>query len=793
MPTPSTEARAATLAADPRLVAAMPLLYVAWSDGLLSTREIGAIEQALADRSWIGAEGRAELSRWLDPEAPPSPVELEKLLATIHRAAASLSPKERRSLASLGLAIAELEHDTSGEEFHSGRVYDALVAIEKALGIVADDAVRALLHKAPWPVEDTFDERPPPFDRDRMIELMEGDSHEHWQRVRRVIVRPEFRLSDKETSKDERDEVRSWLAILARERLGALAVGEAHGGAGDMVAFLACFEALGMFDLALVVKFGVQFGLFGGSVLSLGDDALHERYLAAIARGEMLGGFAMTELGHGSNVRDIETLARYHADEGVFVLHTPSESARKEWIGNAAEDGRFMTVFAQLEVDGQRHGVHAFLVRIRQDDGHAVPGVRIEDCGRKMGLNGVDNGRLWFDQVKVPRDQLLGRFGRVDEHGRYDSPIPSAGERFFTMLGTLVGGRIGVAASANTAAKVALTVAIRYGALRRQFGPPGAPEICILDYPEHQARLFPRLAATVAFGFALRDLGQRFGRSPKSASEDRQLETLVAALKALSTRNAIDGIQACRECCGGMGFLAKNRIAKLRTDVDVFATFEGDNTVLLQLAAKSLLTDFRQRLSDDLVTTALALLTRRAADALTHRNPLGARRTDRAHLVDPEFHHNAFAYREETLLVSAARRIKRRIDDGMSPFAAFNDVQDHLLALARAFGERFVVERFAAAVGAAPAGPEREVLSKLYALYCLVRMREDLAFFAENGYVEPAKARAIRKLIVTLCRELRPSAVALVNAFGIPDNCIAAPIAFEHYVDGFRESLSAST
>jgi acyl-CoA oxidase len=242
-------------------------------------------------------------------------------------------------------------------------------------------------------------------------------------------------------------------------------------------------------------------------------------------------------------------------------------------------------------------------------------------------------------------------------------------------------------------------------------------------------------------------------------------------------------VQACRECCGGMGVLAKNRIAQLKNDVDVFATFEGENTVLLQLAAKSLLTDFRQQLSSDLVSTTLGLLARRAGATLKHKNPVAARRTERDHLIDAEFHRDVFRQREETLLVSAARRIKRRVDGGMDVFVAFNDVQDQLLALARAFGERIVVEELSARVEAATAGPERDVLDKHRALYALVRLREDLAFFAENGFVEPSKARAIRKAVLELCRELRPDVVGLVDALGIPKNCLAAPIAFEGYLD----------
>src|SRR6185437_7209230 len=106
-------------------------------------------------------------------------------------------------------------------------------------------------------------------------------------------------------------------------------------------------------------------GLFQGSVMLLGTRWHHEHFLPAISRGELLGGFAMSELGHGSNVRDLETTATYDASTAEFVIDTPTPSAHKEWIGNAALHGRMMTVFAQLIVGGTNHGVHALLVSIR--------------------------------------------------------------------------------------------------------------------------------------------------------------------------------------------------------------------------------------------------------------------------------------------------------------------------------------------------------------------------------------------------------------------------------------------
>ena len=140
----------------------------------------------------------------------------------------------------------------------------------------------------------------------------------------------------------------------------------------------------------------------------------------------------MTETGHGSNVRDIRTTARYDPKSRGFVVHTPNAEDRKDYIGNAALHGRTAVVFAQLEVDGERHGVHALVVPIRDARGNHLPGVRIEGCGDKLGLNGVDNGRIRFDHVRVPRTALLNRFGDVGPDGTYSSPIPDPSKRFFT-------------------------------------------------------------------------------------------------------------------------------------------------------------------------------------------------------------------------------------------------------------------------------------------------------------------------------------------------------------------------
>ena len=326
---------------------------------------------------------------------------------------------------------------------------------------------------------------------------------------------------------------------------------------------MAAFETLGFHDISLVIKFGVQFGLWGGSVLRLGTDYHHRKYLPATASLDLPGCFAMTEIGHGSNVRDIETVATYDPDTGEFDLHSPTFTSGKNYIGNAGVHGKIATVFAQMRTRDENHGVHAFVVPIRDDAGHPLPGVRLEDNGEKLGLNGVDNGRIWFDHMRVPRAEMLDRFAQVAADGSYTSSIKNPAARFFTTLGTLVAGRISVGHSAVSIAKCGLAIAIRYGARRRQFGPSeGKTETILLDYPAHQRRLMPLLANAYALDFAFKNLTKL---ALTTKPEDfRRVETTAAGLKAFSTWNTTHTLQTGREACGGEGYLAINRFAALK-------------------------------------------------------------------------------------------------------------------------------------------------------------------------------------------------------------------------------------
>lgn len=774
----ASEARRAALS-EPRLAAYLPLVYIAWADGDLEPAEISDIRARVAARhqesDGLPEPSRGLLCSWLDPAAPPSAGELAGLLESLQDAAGELPDECRRSLATLGEEFAARR----GTALHPAE-REALAVLEAALGVDGHEAAERLA-RAAHPQPPATAPAAAPFDVAALTVLLDGEQRGTREWLRRLLATPEFAYRSELTRDDYRAQVLVWCRRLAEEGIGPLGLPPEHGGGGDPAAFLAAFETLGHHDLSLLVKFGVQFGLFALSIHQLGTALHHAAYLPAAGRLDLPGSFAMTETGHGSNVADLETTARYVPEAGELVLHTSHVGARKDYIGGAARDARMAVVFAQLETGGARHGVHAFVVPLRDGQGLPLPGVHIEDCGEKEGLNGVDNGRIGFDHVRVPREALLDRFATVAADGTYTSPIASPGRRFFTMLGTLVGGRVSVALASLSAAKSALCIAVRYGERRRQFGAPGEPEAVILDYPSHQRRLLPRLAATYAFHFALRDLAAQYVRvmtGQADEEERRGVEGLAAGLKAMATWHATDTIQACREACGGQGYMAVNRFGALRADSDVFTTFEGDNTVLLQLVAKGLLSGYRKQFGDMNFLGLVRFVAARAGTAVRELNPIVTRMTDPAHLRDPEFHLAALRWREEHLLETAARRLKKRLDGGVAPTQAMLDCQTHLLATARAHVERVVVERAAAAVsGDGVLAELAAVLRPLLALDALARIEAGAGWLLEHGVIEAGKARAIRKQVDALCCELRPLAGGLVDAFAIPDAVLAAPIA----------------
>lgn len=744
----------------------LPLLHRVWEDHILSPTEISEMQALVLKQTWLQQDEKEWLLAKIDPNHPPKIKELKSWQAKIK----ALRPEQEVGLFEIGLALVRIENPHIKLSEHVAKDF---MATESAIGILGKEAT--YLYKKRHETISSGDLREHTFDHKKMSEILDGDQRKLIQKVKTIISDPLFRYQEFENLTEQREQVLNWCTDLAKQGFGSWAYPHHAGGKDDMEGYFTIMETLSFHDLSMVIKFGVQFGLWGMSIYFLGTEKHHHKYLRDIGSLKLPGCFAMTETGHGSNVRGLETTATYNHLDQTFTIHTPHPDARKEYIGNAALHGKMATVFAKLIIEGEDYGVNAFVVPLRSDNGKLFPGIRIEDCGRKMGLNGVDNGIIYFDQVKIPKENMLDRFASINAEGEFESPIQSDNRRFFTMLGTLVGGRIGIPRSALSACKSGLTKAILHGEKRKQFGPEGGEEVPILNYRMHQRRLMRPLATIFALQFALQYLTKRFlGRTEDDAQE---IEALAAGLKAYTTWFTTATLQECREACGGKSYLSENRIDALKNDTDVYTTFEGDNVVLMQLVAKNRLTEFRKEFGDMNLFTILNYLANQTKTNITEKNPVITRSTATEHLMDFDFHLNAFRYRERSILSSAARRLKRLIESGMDSFDAFNVAQHHLVEVGTAFIERVILQEFQQKIRTITDKDCQNTLTQLCQLFALQTLEKHKGWYLEEGYMEGIKTKAIRKEVNQLCWEVRKNALALTDAFEIPESCLAAPIA----------------
>jgi acyl-CoA oxidase len=613
------------------------------------------------------------------------------------------------------------------------------------------------------------------------------------KQAREMIKDPAFWRVDGQTMAEHRERVLSQLHLLVENKAVHRAFPTRFGGSDDNGGNIAGFEELVVADPSLQIKSGVQWGLFGAAVYQLGTEEHHEKWLPGIMSLEIPGAFAMTETGHGSDVAAIGTTATYDPETEEFVIHTPFRGAWKDYLGNAALHGIAATVFAQLITNGVNHGVHCFYVPLRDENGDFLPGIGGEDDGLKGGLNGIDNGRLHFDHVRIPRTNLLNRYGDVAPDGTYSSDISSPGRRFFTMLGTLVQGRISLDGAASWASALGLLIAITYGNQRRQFDSgSGTPEVVLLDYGKHQRRLLPRLATTYAQIFAHDEFLQKFdgvfsGRT--DTDDDRQdLETLAAALKPLSTWHALDTLQEAREASGGNGFLFENRLVGLRQDLDIYVTFEGDNNVLLQLVGKRLLADYAKQFKGKDARALAAFALGQTAGKVFHGaglrqfgqavGDLGstARSVERGLRADQQL--ELLSGRVHQMIADIAGRLRPASKLSREDAAAlFNENQAQLIEAARAHGELLQWEAFTDAVNRVTEPGTKRVLTWLRDLFGLSLIEKHLAWHLVNGRLSTQRAAAVSSYIDRLCARLRPHAQDLVDAFGYAPEHVRAPIA----------------
>uniref|UniRef100_A0A2K6LN79 Acyl-coenzyme A oxidase n=1 Tax=Rhinopithecus bieti TaxID=61621 RepID=A0A2K6LN79_RHIBE len=543
----------------------------------------------------------------------------------------------------------------------------------------------------------------------------------------------------------------------------------------------ALIQCLGMYDSSLAVKYLLHSLVFGSAVYSSGSER-HLTYIPKIFSMEAYLCHTRTEM-----------FANYNQPFSLvqeFIIHSPDFEAAKFWVGNMGKTATHAVVFAKLHVPGdQCHGLHPFIVQIRDPKTLLpMPGVMVGDMGKKLGQNGLDNGFAMFHKVRVPRQSLLNRMGDVTPEGTYVSPFKDVRQRFGVSLGGLSSGRVSILSLAVVNLKLAMAIALRFSATRRQFGPTEEEEIAVLEYPMQQCRLLPYLAAAYALDHFSKSLfldlvefqrGLASGdRSARQAELGREIHALASASKPLASWTAQQGIQECREACGGHGYLAMNRLGVLRDDNDPNCTYEGDNNVLLQQTSNYL----------------LGLLAPRVQDGACFRSPLKSVDFLDAYpsILDQKFEVSSVADCLDSAVALAAykwlvcyllretyQKLNQEKRSGSSDFEARNNCQvSHGRPLALAFLELTVVQRFHEHVHQPCVPPSlRAVLGRLSALYALWSLSRHAALLYRGGYFSGEQAgEVLENAVLALCSQVKRCSLPLVRLIAPPDFVLDSPI-----------------
>lgn len=537
--------------------------------------------------------------------------------------------------------------------------------------------------------------------------------------------------------------------------------------------------------------------MFVPNIFSLCDEEQQSRWLPMCRDWKMIGCYAQTELGHGSNVRALETTATFKKESeggmkgGSWIINSPTLTSIKFWPGCLGRTCNHAMVIARLiDSDGKDHGMHNFLVQTRSLDDHTLmPGVTCGDIGPKIGYNNMDNGFAKFENVEIPRRNMAMRFASVDEQGIYKKKVVSDAAAKISYI-TMMQVRSLIVMEAGRALRMGTTIAIRYSAVRKQGfkSSKTMEENQILDYKQQQHRLLPLLAASYCFFFTgkkvLNDLkaienrlmNLKDGETTITKTEVGDIHATTSSLKSFTTTITADGLEDLRKSCGGHGFLQSSGFPELITSYLQNPTVEGDNQMLPMQVVKILLKlvkDVQSGSIEDWKKTDCSYLLSPVGAMLNGEEAKPCSVDSKEAMKKTNVIRDAFQHRAASLLVSVAQQIQTDVMEGKSFEDAWNGALIQMGRVSRAHAAFLLFNNFisgiAAEEGKLIGENESTVLTDLALLLGFYWIEKDIGDFLEDSYFNAEQAAWARACTLEMMDTIRPNAVSLVDANDFSD------------------------
>ncbi|XP_029456328.1 peroxisomal acyl-coenzyme A oxidase 1 isoform X1 [Rhinatrema bivittatum] len=513
----------------------------------------------------------------------------------------------------------------------------------------------------------------------------------------------------------------------------------------------------------------LHLGMFLPTLLSQATPEQQDHFFMSAWNLEIIGTYAQTEMGHGTHLRGLETTATYDSSSQEFILNSPTVTSIKWWPGGLGKTANHAVVLAQLYTQGQCKGLHAFIVPIRHLGTHEpLPGVIVGDIGPKFGFDEIDNGFLKLDNIRIPRENMLMKYAKVETDGTYVKPVSDK-----LTYGTMVFIRSHIVGETARFLSKACTIAIRYSAVRHQSEmKPGEPEPQILDYQTQQYKLFPLLATAYAYQFVGAYMTETYHRitgdiNEGNLSELPELHALSAGLKAFTTWVASAGIEECRMACGGHGYSHCSGIPNLYVTFTPTCTYEGENTVMMLQTARFLVKSYTQVSSGKPVGGMVSYLNdlprQRIQPQAVAARPTVKDINDLTGLVE------AYKLRAAWLVVTAAKNVQAELNRRKDKHDAWNRSSVDLVRASEAHCHYVVLKIFAAKLSEISDVAIHNVLGHLCLLYALHGITKNTGDFLQAGLLTSPQISQMQQRVKELLAIIRPNAVTLVDAFDYSD------------------------